>query len=431
MIFVGLAALLTVPWTFWVLVAAYERDVNDKIDRLAERVKNQVVSAGDWTNPRYWTGGPQQLMDPLRGELMADDTVQAVVFLDYSRNAGGYVRRSDAIPIPQSKEEAERMLHADRNSHRKMFLWQHRGKDRGIIYLDLSQGQLWRHFITHRGTLLWRVGIQTFAAFVVLSVVGIVAYRVWGTSVRQKELAELEQRGMLAERGLTAAVLAHEIRNPLAALRFQLHSLRRNAQDSSRVTNTADTLDSELSRIQQLVQDYLAHEKAQSLRVEPVELSSAARAIQDLMGDMLRESGTRLVIQDKAGDVTVACDPHALRQVLINLVLNAQQAMGRGGVITITTGAAEGFGTLSVSDTGPGIPEEMKEKLFKPFATNKKGGSGIGLALVKRFVDNFGGSVSVQSEPGQGATFHLRLPLAGNEHAVVLQYEGKAKPVTS
>src|SRR5688572_11905682 len=230
MIFVGLAALLTVPWTFWVLVAAYERDVNDKIDRLAERVKNQVVSAGDWTNPRYWTGGPQQLMDPLRGELMADDTVQAVVFLDYSRNAGGYVRRSDAIPIPQSKEEAERMLHADRNSHRKMFLWQHRGKDRGIIYLDLSQGQLWRHFITHRGTLLWRVGVQTAAAFIVLSVVGIVAFRVWGTAARQKELAELEQRGMLAERGLTAAVLAHEIRNPLAALRFQLHSLRVNSQ---------------------------------------------------------------------------------------------------------------------------------------------------------------------------------------------------------
>jgi signal transduction histidine kinase len=66
---------------------------------------------------------------------------------------------------------------------------------------------------------------------------------------------------------------------------------------------------------------------------------------------------------------------------------------------------------ISVSDTGPGIPEEMRERLFKPFATSKKEGHGIGLALVKRFADNFGGNVSVDSTPGKGATFVLRLPL--------------------
>lgn len=69
------------------------------------------------------------------------------------------------------------------------------------------------------------------------------------------------------------------------------------------------------------------------------------------------------------------------------------------------------MGTIAVSDTGPGIPVEMRDKLFKPFATSKKGGSGIGLALVKRFVDNFGGSVSVESAEGKGTTFHLSLPL--------------------
>ena len=86
--------------------------------------------------------------------------------------------------------------------------------------------------------------------------------------------------------------------------------------------------------------------------------------------------------------------------------------MGKGGTITINIGQSEGFGTISVADTGPGIPPEMRERLFKPFATSKKEGSGIGLALVKRFVDNFGGSVTVESEPGHGATFHLKLPLA-------------------
>ena len=429
LVFVCIAALLTGPWAYWVLRAAHERDIAEKQDRLADRVKFQIASTSwDWPLARTFNH-PQQLLKPLETELLGDDTVQAVVFLDDARNIGGYVRRNDAIPIPRSKAEAERMLHADSNSFRRMFPWEHKGQLRGIIYLDLSRSQLQRHFWKIEGPLLWRVILQSAVAFVVVSLVGIFAFRLWGSATRQRELAELEQRGLLAERGLTAAVLAHEIRNPLAALRFQLHSLRRRADDPQRVAATSDTIDSELSRIQALVQDYLAHERAQSLRVEPVDVTSAVRALQELMGELLRENGTRLSLVERAPGVTVMCDPHALRQVLMNLVINAQQAMGRGGVITITTDQSEGFGTIAVSDTGPGIPEEMKDRLFKPFATSKKEGSGIGLALVKRFVDNFGGSVAVASEPGRGATFTLRLPLAGGESAaLVLQYEGKERP---
>ena len=135
------------------------------------------------------------------------------------------------------------------------------------------------------------------------------------------------------------------------------------------------------------------------------------------MQEMLRESGTRMFVNIHGEHPIVSCDPHALRQVLINLVINAQQAMGRGGTITINIGQSDGFGTISVADTGPGIPPEMRDQLFKPFATSKKEGSGIGLALVKRFVDNFGGSVTVESEPGQGAIFHLKLPLAKPDEA--------------
>jgi signal transduction histidine kinase len=216
---------------------------------------------------------------------------------------------------------------------------------------------------------------------------------------------------------LAAAVLAHEIRNPLAALRFQLHSLRKHAGQEERVATTADTIDNELVRIQQLLADYLAHEKAQAMRIMPVDLVESAQNLQVLMQEMLKENGTKMNINTSGAHPVVVCDPHALRQVLINLTINAQQAMGQGGMITIDIGQAEGFGVVSVSDTGPGIPEEMKEQLFKPFATSKKEGSGIGLALVKRFVDNFGGSVTVQSEPGHGAAFHLKLPLAKGDEA--------------
>jgi signal transduction histidine kinase len=240
---------------------------------------------------------------------------------------------------------------------------------------------------------------------------------------------------LLAERGLTAAVLAHEIRNPLQALRFQLHSLRKNAADPTRVGATSETIDSELSRIQQLVTDYLEHEKAASVRTQSVDLFEAASTLKTVMDDLLDDRETRLTIVPPAHAVRVVCDPHGLRQVLMNLVLNAQQAMGDGGSITIRVGedAANGMGTIEVADTGPGIPEAIRDKLFKPFQTSKADGHGIGLALVKRFVDNFGGSVEVESEAGRGTTFRLRLPLAGagdaQAHGVEATEATEAAPV--
>jgi signal transduction histidine kinase len=413
---VAVAALLAVPWTNWVVQAAYERDVNEKSAMLVNRVKIQLQNS--WSlnlGPSTWMlNSPQQILDLLRGELMGDPTVQAVVFWDYKRNNGGYVvRNSTSVPVPRSAEDIKRLINSpDPNSVRRAFPWGPEDNPRGVIYLDLSRPELEKHFASAYRPLRRNVTVLTSSGIIIIGAVGILAYHIWFSAHRQRQRAELEQQGMLAERGLTAAVLAHEIRNPLAALRFQLHSLRRNGADEGRVTRVADTIDSELLRIQQLVQDYLVHEKAQAMRVLPVELTEAVRDLQTLMSELLREGGTRLVLEaDTTTKATVACDPHALRQILMNLVINAQQAMGRGGAITVRIGQRDGMGTISVSDTGPGIPAEMRDNLFKPFATSKKGGSGIGLALVKRFVDNFGGSVAVESEEGKGTTFHLSLPL--------------------
>src|SRR5688572_29797698 len=411
---VAVAALLAVPWTNWVVQAAYERDVNEKSAMLVNRVKIQLQNSWSMNlGPSWIFNSPQQVLDLLRGELMGDSTVQAVVFWDYKRNNGGYVvRNSTSVPVPRSAEDIKRLINSpDANSVRRAFPWGPEDNPRGVIYLDLSRPELEKHFANAYWPLRRNITVLTSSGIIIIGAVGILAYHMWFSAHRQKQRAELEQQGMLAERGLTAAVLAHEIRNPLAALRFQLHSLRRNAQDESRTTRVADTIDAELMRIQQLVQDYLVHEKAQAMRVLPVELSEAVRDLQTLMGELLRDGGTRFVLEEESSKVIVACDPHALRQILMNLVINAQQAMGRGGTITMRIRRSEGMGTIAVSDTGPGIPAEMRDKLFKPFATSKKGGSGIGLALVKRFVDNFGGSVSVESAEGKGTTFHLSLPL--------------------
>jgi signal transduction histidine kinase len=290
--------------------------------------------------------------------------------------------------------------------------WKENGRTIGITYLELSRRDLNAEFWQKEGSLVKRVVALTAAAILILSGVGIYAYAVRLRINVERQRAEFTQQGSLAERGLTAAVLAHEIRNPLAALRFQLHSLRKNAVDEQRVQSTADTIDTELSRIQQLVTDYLEHEKARSMRVQAVDLEESARSLQTLLRELFKQTRTDFAVEAPAEPVLVTCDPHALRQILMNLVLNAQQAMGTDGHVTLRIGRENNFGALDVIDTGPGIPPEIREQLFKPFQTSKADGHGIGLALVKRFVDNFGGNVSVESAPGAGTAFRLRLPLA-------------------
>jgi signal transduction histidine kinase len=438
------AALLTVPWSYFVLKAAYDRDVTDNARALARRVEQQrtitYADAGgpiDFMVPLREKVREQQMADALKTEIRSDPSVQTLVFYNiiYEQRPGplppapalaevlAVIKRPDSTITKLDGRDVvalgkQGMVHVNetRAQTQQFYIpWKRDGRVIGVTYVELSNAALSSEFWKKESALLFQVIAWSTSGILALSAVAIFAYRAWEKAGHVQQRAELARQGLLAERGLTAAVLAHEIRNPLQALRFQLHSLRRNSADPGRVTGTAETIDSELSRIQQLVTDYLEHEKAVSIRVQSVNLQEAAAKLKTVMDELLRNSGTRLIIEPPPQPVRVTCDPHALRQVLMNLVLNAQQAMGAGGTITLRISRDEGYGAIDLTDTGPGIPEEMQARLFKPFQTSKREGHGIGLALVKRFVDNFGGSVSVDSKLGEGTTFHLRLPLADLE----------------
>jgi signal transduction histidine kinase len=437
---VFLASALTIPWSYFVLRAAYNRDIEENARALARRVEFQRTmtyadagSVQDLFFPFREEARKQKMASALLAEVGSDPSVQSLIFynLDYERKPTprdlppalvthlAIVRKPDSEIKALSREHILALMNSslvrldDRSTENQHFFipWKRDGVVIGVTYVELSKAALTAEFWKKEASLLWQVMAWSATGVLALSAVGIFAYRSWERAGHVAQRAELAQQGLLAERGLTAAVLAHEIRNPLQALRFQLHSLRKNSADPARVTGTAETIDGELSRIQQLVTDYLAHEKAASVRVQSVDLQEAAAKLKTVMDELLRDRDTRLTIVPPPAPVSVVCDPHALRQVLMNLVLNAQQAMGTGGSITIRIGRDDPYGTIDVTDTGPGIPEEMRARLFKPFQTSKHDGHGIGLALVKRFVDNFGGSVAVESEVGRGTTFHLKLPL--------------------
>ena len=418
-VLIGAATLLAVPWSWWVIKQAYERDIIDNAQTLARRLELQLLASNVYASENPYRA-LQQALDVLKTELDADPTVQTTMFFDL-RIPGkpvGWTRlrqlHDPHFDINEVRRRAKSPMLIDQlgEDYRITLPWLYDNQPLGVTYLEFSRTALSEQFWEKEGSLVRHVIIETTAAILILSLISIYAYdaRLKFSTVRQQ--AEMSRLGYVAERGLTAAVLAHEIRNPLAALRFQLHSLRKNAADTDRVTGMADTIDGELSRIQQLVTDYLEHEKASSMRVANVDLEESVNGLRMIMAELLKDSQTELIVIPPPAPVIVVCDPHALRQVLMNLVLNAQQAMGRAGTVTIHISRDANLGTIDLTDTGPGISPEMREHLFKPFVTGKKDGHGIGLALAKRFVDNFAGNLSVDSEPGQATTFHLRLPLA-------------------
>src|SRR4051794_11387251 len=330
-----LAVVLTAPWSLLVVKAAYERDVMQNAQSLARRVEWQrgatLRSFGRNIDP--WTIGAdalldQQMADSLRAELRSDPTVQTVIFYmvgyDQAKNPPvpdrvqviGIVRDQKSPSEPLKVEQIAQLKvgpleFVGEGSHHFLIPMMHKGEVVAVTYVALSKAELTKEFWKKEGPLVRQVMAWTATGIMTLSGVGIFGYRSWRRVGHVQQRAELARQGLLAERGVTAAVLAHEIRNPLQALRFQLHSLRKNSQDPDRVSGTAETIDSELLRIQQLVSDYLEHEKAVSMRVQSVNLEEAAQKLKTVLDELLRNSDTRLTIVPPVEPVFVVCDPHA------------------------------------------------------------------------------------------------------------------------
>ena len=130
----------------------------------------------------------------------------------------------------------------------------------------------------------------------------------------------------------------------------------------------------------------------------------------DLLSNEFVKRRVQLDKQYQADGVRLHGDPNQLRQVILNLTLNALEAIGQGGKILVKTSQENGWFTLEVADTGPGIDPKILPKLFEPFSTTKPDGNGLGLSIVHSIVREHRGTISVQSQPGQGTVFTVRLP---------------------
>jgi len=227
----------------------------------------------------------------------------------------------------------------------------------------------------------------------------------------------LLQSEKVATMGSLLAGVAHELNNPLAVVTGQAQLLRGTVSDPV-VLRRAEKIDDAARRCVRIVRNFLGLARRRAPERGEVQLNHVVREAVELLGYELR-TGNVEVSLGLAEDLPVLwADGHQLHQVLVNIVANAHHAMRKSGAprrLTITSGRdpAGSHVSLAIADTGPGIPAEIRAKIFEPFFTTKPPGegTGLGLSLCRGIVEEHGGTIGVESEPGQGTTFLIRLPM--------------------
>jgi signal transduction histidine kinase len=213
-----------------------------------------------------------------------------------------------------------------------------------------------------------------------------------------------------------AGALAHEIKNPLSTIRLNMDLLVEDFRDSDsppcrRAMKKVELVQRECQRLQDLLDDFLNFAKVRRLKLEPVDLNGQVKQVLDFFRPKARQAKIEVVDYLTSDLPTVLLDCENFRGALLNLVLNAQQAMPDGGQLVVRTyGTAEGV-AMDLIDTGRGMDENTAAQVFNAFFSTKSGGSGLGLPTAKKIIEAHGGSISLQSELGRGTRLTVKLPI--------------------
>ncbi len=233
--------------------------------------------------------------------------------------------------------------------------------------------------------------------------------------VQSQSLLERQQK--LATLGTLAAGIAHEIRNPLTSLKARLYTLRKRLAAVPEATKDTDIISAEILRLERIVHDILSFARPSEPVLESNEARTLLREVQGLMSANLEGRGIKLVVEPSP-DLHFKADSGHLKQVLVNLIRNAAEAIDGSGTITLRWravrarlgGHQKDAVVLEVSDTGQGISHEAEKRLFDPFFSTKETGTGLGLSIVARIVERHHGLLQYQTLPGCGTTFGVVLP---------------------
>jgi signal transduction histidine kinase len=230
-----------------------------------------------------------------------------------------------------------------------------------------------------------------------------------------------QQKRLLLSRLL--ARFAHEVRNPLSSLDIHVQLLEEDLLEATpkvrdKTTSRFEIIHGELHRLETIVKHFLSLAGPSSLELHPVEVGKVISHVCELLRPEAATRGIEIAVNLPEPLPSVAADSAQLTQALVNLVINAIQAVGRDGRVEVTAGLEQSHGMLNIAvrDTGPGIATDKQPAIFEPFFTTKPEGSGLGLWIVQQIVTAHGGTVEAANAPGGGAVFMVHLPLPKMEN---------------
>ena len=232
------------------------------------------------------------------------------------------------------------------------------------------------------------------------------------------ELTQAEEK--FASVGKLAACVAHEIRNPLCAITLALDSLSEIVEGTPDAHGNFEIVTEEVARLDNIIKHFLEFSRPPRLRIQPQNVSTVLDKTLSLVRLPMEEKAIRLMREETANVPPIMADAEQLKQVLINILKNAAEAIPEGGQVQITTGeetSPDGrvMVAIRIRDNGPGIPADVRERIFDPFFTTKEMGTGLGLCIAARVMAQHGGQLALESSSDQGTIFAIRVPAARPE----------------
>lgn len=212
-----------------------------------------------------------------------------------------------------------------------------------------------------------------------------------------------------------AGALAHEIKNPLSTIRLNLQLLAEDLAGEEtpgprRALKRASTMQQECNRLESLLDDFLSFAKVRQLRLKATDLNEEIEELLEFFAPEAERSHVEVVRYLDPQLPSILLDRQAFRGALLNLLINAKQAMPEGGQLTIATSTDGEFVVIHLIDTGVGMDDSTAEHMFEAFYSTKPGGSGLGLPTTSKIIDAHGGTIAVETEVDRGTHFTVRLP---------------------
>jgi signal transduction histidine kinase len=298
----------------------------------------------------------------------------------------------------------------------------------GAVAVAIDEEQLRSEIDALRRSLIMKIVAGAAVSMLLLLVAFVYVVRLIAKTRRLEAEAQLADR--LAYVGTLASGLAHEIRNPLNAMNMNLQMLEEEmGQTAAPAEPETQALlvstKGEIRRLESLVNDFLAYARPAQPRFAPGDIN---RTIDETVRFLTAELHQKEIAIATTLDGTlplVEMDEGQIRQALLNILINAKDVLGAGGRIEVSTGPGPGGEVVvRVRDNGPGIPPDLRQKIFEVFFSTRGGGTGLGLPIAQRILESHGGWIELESEAGRGTTFSLRLPR-------VHKQEGRTAPIAA